>query len=70
MSFKPHLRNGYLQEVELLLTGILTADHVFDNALYSSQDSLVMAERQDIGDLSIKQGVDHREHLWWGLSLS
>ena len=70
MSFKPHLRNGYLQEVELLLTGILTADHVFDNALYSSQDSLVMAERQDIGDLSIKQGVDNREHLWWGLSLS
>ena len=47
----------------LLLAGVLTADHVLNDALHSCQDGLVMAEGQHVGYLGIQQGVDHREHL-------
>ena len=44
-----------LEEVELLLTGVLAADHVLYDSLDCSQDSLVMTQRQHIGDLSVQQ---------------
>jgi hypothetical protein len=49
--------------VYLLLAGVLTADHVLNDALHSRQDGLVVAEGQHVGYLGIQQGVDHGEHL-------
>ena len=52
-----------LEEVQLLLAGVLAADHVLDDALHRRQDRLVVTQRQHIGDLRVQQGVDHRENL-------
>jgi len=52
-----------LQEMQLLLTCVLTTDHVLDDRLNCCQDCLVMAEAEDVCDLRIKQGVDDWEHL-------
>ena len=42
-----------LEEVKLLLAGVLAADHVLDDALHRRQDRLVVTQRQHVGDLGV-----------------
>ena len=43
-----------LEEVKLLLAGVLAADHVLDDALHRRQDRLVVTQRQHVGDLGVQ----------------
>ena len=52
-----------LEEVKLLLAGVLAADHVLDDALHRRQDRLVVTQRQHVCDLGVQQRVNHRENL-------
>ena len=52
-----------LQEVKLLLAGVLAADHVLDDALHRRQDRLVVTQGQHVSDLCVQQRVNHRENL-------
>ena len=54
--------------MELLLAGVLAADHVLDDGLHGGEDRLVVAEGEHVGDLGVQEGVDDWEHLCDGMA--
>ena len=45
--------------MQLLLAGVLAADHVPDDTLHSRLEGLVMTQEPHVVYLGIKQGVDY-----------
>ena len=58
-----NIQQCHLQEVKLLLAGVLAADHVLDDGLHCGQDGLVVAEGKHVGDLGVEERVDDGEDL-------